>query len=222
MRKELNRLNGSQRDKALRRALALRLENQPAGIDANKPCPWWTQRVEAEHRAWLNSPEQKPISYLELDPCKQWAPSQPVLLQSQGYQHLVFVRLSGAFFTPRWLAGDIPAKRVHPSELTTRNPRQLWANSYELQLAFAITASSTSQSCAWLKGPFNPETEPELEALYELASQELERPRSIPGPEPAASFSVEPRAQRAWTRAEHEAMYRQSAGLDGVIEAIAV
>lgn len=175
------------------------------------PCPWWSPAEARAHAAWLAEPPPPPLAYEALDPCRQWPSGQPVTLMTQGIEHLTFVRLCGCTFAPRWLAGSIPERRVSPVELTTRNPRELWGNAYELQLALALLAARTDPRCAWLSGPYDPDEEPELEALYALAFEELDRrqaPAQLTGPMP----DPPPTPQRVRSHAELEAL-RMSEGV---------
>jgi hypothetical protein len=174
------------------------------------PCPWWSAADTQAHAAWLEGPALEPVRYEEIDAHQKWAAGTPVLLRTGGYEHVAFVRLDGAAFGPRWLRPG-PHWRVCPSELTLRNPRELWADPWELQLGLAMVSSDPR--CAWLRGPFDPDEEPELEALQALALEELVRPPSpvtTPGPAPAPA----PTPRRGWTRAEIEALRLP----DGVVE----
>lgn len=138
-----------------------------------------------------------PIPYAELDPCKRWPAGQPVTLISQGVPHTAFVRLTGFTFGPRWLAGSIRERRLSPSELSLRDPRQVWADSYELQLAQALLSAEGDDRCAWLRD-IDEEAEPELFDLLLLAREELAR-RPAPVHPPGAAPSPEPKPRRGWT-----------------------
>ena len=127
------------------------------------------------------------------------------MLNTSGHEHLLWVRLTGCTFTPRWLAGSIPSRRVSPVALTTRNPRELWAGVFELQLAITlVSASHGNANLAWLSDP-DPATEPAMAELLELALEELEAPRLAAAPEPI-SVDTPPTPQRGWLRAEVDAM----------------
>ena len=144
------------------------------------------------------------MPYEELDPCKQWPAGQPVLLSTGGQEHRAWVCLEGAHFAPRWLRGAIGEHRVSPAELTTRNPREVWADAFELQLALALLCAPHDPRCAWLRDVDELE-EPELADLLWQAQEELARkPNPTPGPVPTPSPAPQP--QRAWTRAEIEAL----------------
>ncbi len=207
MRRQLNRLDASARDRALRKALARKRGSSAAsGWDpVANPCPWWSPQSEAEHHAWLEAPVPEPVLYEELDPCRTWAAGQPVLLCTQGVAHTAYVRLEGANFSPRWLAGTIPERRVSSAALTVRDPREVWSDPYELQLAQALLSAERNPWCAWLAGPYDVDEEPELEALYALAVEELAR-RDDPPTGPAPVLNPDPPTQRAWLRTEVDAM----------------
>ena len=137
------------------------------------------------------------IPWESLDPCAHWAAGQPVLLRSGGREHVVFVRLVGFAFKPRWLRGSIRERRVSPVELSTRDPRQIWADPYELALAQALLSAEGDTRCAWLRD-IDEDAEPELFDLLLLAREELAR-REAPmtGPEPMTTPTPTPR--RGWT-----------------------
>ena len=167
------------------------------------PCPWWTTELAAAHRAWLEAPVPVEVPYEHLDPCRQWCAGQPVLLRSSGHDHIVWVRLnSSASFDQRWLSGSIPDRRVSLTELTTRNPRQIWMHPFELQLAIALLSSGAGYDtrCAWLR-EIDEEREPKLFDLLLLAREELAH-RTEHAPNPWTAKPQEPRARRGWTRSE--------------------
>ena len=147
-----------------------------------------------------------PVSFEQLDPCRQWCAGQPVLLRSSGHEHIVWVRLnSSASFGQRWLSGSIPDKQVSLAELTTRNPRQTWKHQFELQLAIALLSSGAGYDtrCAWLRD-IDEESERELFDLLLLAREELvvTRPPATPtGQAPAAAPTTYAR-----TRSQLEAL----------------
>lgn len=203
---ELSRLESSSKDQALRKALANKRQSRgPAGWDPlATPCPWWCATDAHAHATWLADPVPEALPWEELDPCKQWAAGQPVLLRTGGHEHVGWLRLVGFTFTPRWLAGSIRERRVSPVELTTRNPREVWRDPFELQLAQALLSAGGDTRCAWLRD-VDEETEPELHDLLLLAQEELAwRPTPTTGPEPIPSPAPEPR--RAWTRSQIEAL----------------
>jgi hypothetical protein len=127
-----------------------------------------------------------------------------VVLRTGGHEHVAWVRLEGFAFASRWLRGSIQERRVSPAELTTRNPREVWSDGFELQLAQALLSAEEDPRCAWLRD-LDEEKEPELADLLLLATEELAR-RNTPttGPEPLPSPAPEPR--RGWTRSEIEAL----------------
>lgn len=180
-----------------------------------KPCPWWSAKTEAEHSAWLETPAPDPISWEHLDPCRQWTAGQPVLLRTGGREHVAYVRLVGLAFSPRWLAGSIQERRVSPAELSLRDPRHVWADGFELQLAQALLSAEGDPRCAWL-GDLDEAQEPELFDLLLLAREELaRRPAPTPRPEPMPSPVPQPR--RGWTRSEIEAL-RTSEGVVEIVD----
>lgn len=155
----------------------------------------------------LEEPTPQAVPYDELDAHRMWSAGTPVLLRTDGHEHLAFVRLEGAWFAPRWLK-QAPHWRVHPVELTLRNPRLLWADAFSLQIALAMV--SADPRCAWLAGPFDEEEEPELLELRRLACEQLAHRRAwIPAHGPAPSLTPMPR--RAWTKSERDAMRVASA-----------
>jgi hypothetical protein len=216
MRKELRRLDATDRDKAIRTALANKRRGLgPAGWDpVAHPCPWWSPSTEAEHRAWLAAPPPVAVPWEQLDPCKQWAAGQPVLLHTSGHEHVVFVRLEGFAFHPRWLRGAIGERRVSPAELATRDPREVWSDAFELQLAQALLSAPHDPNLAWLDG-IDEGAEPELFDLLELAREELAR-RPAPTPGPAPTPSPAPKPRRGWTHAEMAALRLP----EGVVEPV--
>ena len=146
-----------------------------------------------------------PVSFEQLDPCRQWCAGQPVLLRSSGHEHIVWVRLnSSASFGQRWLSGSIPDKQVSLAELTTRNPRQTWKHQFELQLAIALLSSGAGSDtrCAWLRD-IDEEREPELFDLLLLAREELGH-RKEHASNTWQATAQEPRPRRGWTRTELE------------------
>lgn len=143
----------------------------------------------------------------ELDCTQPWPPGQPVTLETEGIRHLCWVRLTGFSFGERWLASmsTMAERRVHPRELTTRDPRRIWADPFELQLAAALLAADRDDRCAWLAGSYDADEEPELAELHLQALEELawrSATTDPAGPPPAP----QPRVQRAWTRSERDAM----------------
>jgi hypothetical protein len=212
MRRQLRRLDSSDRHKAIRKALADRRRSQGAtsrDLAAN-PCPWWSATDTQAHAAWLSAPAPAPVPWEELNPCKQWSAGQPVLLRTGGHEHIAYVRLVSNTFGPRWLRGSIPERRVSPAELSLRNPRQLWSDGWQIQLAIALLDAETDPRCEWLKD-VDEETEPELTDLLLLAREELaRRPAQTAGPEPLPLPTPKPR--RGWTRRELEAI-RMPAGV---------
>jgi hypothetical protein len=154
------------------------------------------------------------VAWEVLDPCRQWTAGQPVLLRTGGREHFAYVRLIGFAFSPRWLAGSIPEGRVSPAELTLRDPRSVWADAYELQLAQALLSAEADARCAWMRD-VDEVQEPELFDLLLLAREELaRRPTPTTGPEPLPSPAPEPR--RAWTRSQIEALRLP----EGVVEPV--
>ena len=142
-----------------------------------------------------------------------------MLLHSSGHEHVVYVRLSSyASFGQRWLGGSIPDRKVSLTELSTRNPRQVWKHSFEVQLAIALLSSGAGHDarCAWLRD-IDEESEPELFDLLLLAREELGH-RTEHAPNPWSATSQEPRAQRGWTRTQLEALRVP----DGVVEPVLV
>jgi len=196
----------------LRRAVARKRIESTLGPDPDAPCPWWSVTDAQAHRAWLDAPVPAVAAYEDVDPCMQWEAGQPVLLRTGGHQHFAYVRLRGFAFGPRWLSCSVRERLVSPAELSVRDPRLVWADSFELQLAQALLSAEGDERCAWLRG-IDEEAEPELFDLLLLAREELAyRPGPAPttGPAPAP----EPKPQRVWTRAEIEAL-RQP---EGVVE----
>jgi hypothetical protein len=154
------------------------------------------------------------VAWEVLDPCRQWTAGQPVLLHTGGREHVAFVRLIGFAFSPRWLAGSIPEGRVSPAELTLRDPRSVWADAFELELAQALLSAEGDSRCAWMRD-VDEESEPELHNLLLLATEELaQRPTPTTGPEPLPS--PVPETRRGWTRSEHEALRMP----EGVVEPV--
>jgi hypothetical protein len=140
-----------------------------------------------------------------------------VLLRSSGHDHIVWVRLSStATFGPRWLGGSLPDQRVSLTELSTRNPRQVWRHHFELQLAIALLSSGAGNDprCAWLRD-VNEESEPELFDLLLLAQEELGN-RPGHAPKPWSVTPPEPRARRGWTRTKLEGLRMP----EGVVEPV--
>ncbi len=216
MRRQLRRLDSSDRDKAIRKALANRRRRQGAmsrDLVAN-PCPWWSATDTQAHAAWLSAPAPAPVPWEELNPCKQWSAGQPVLLRTGDHEHNAYVRLVSNTFGPRWLRGSIPERRVSPAELSLRNPLQLWSDGWQIQLAIALLDAETDPRCEWLKG-IDELDEPELFDLLLLAREELARrpaPTTGPGPLP----STAPKPKRAWTRSQIEALRLP----EGVVEPV--
>jgi hypothetical protein len=202
----------------LRKALASRRQRHGAPIDPANPCPWWTSTTSAEHAAWLQRTVPKPVAYHHLDPCQKWSAGQPVVLNTEGQEHWVWVRLRGCTFSPRWLGGSLPDRLVSLTELSTRNPRQVWRHPFELQLALALLSSGTGSDarCSWLRD-IDEESEPELFDLLLLAREELGQ-RTEHAPTPWSATPQEPRARRGWTRTELEGLRVP----EGVVEPVLV
>ena len=214
MRMELRRLDSSDRDTAIRKALANKRQSQrPADLVA-RPCPWWLATTEVEHRAWLKTPPPAPVLWEQLDPIRQWAAGTPVLLRTEGHEHRAWVRLEGFCFTPRWLRGSIQERRVSPAELTLRDPRVVWADPYELQLAQALLCAEADPRCAWLRN-IDELKEPALFDLLTIAREELER-RPAPPTGPVPMPSPAPKPRRGWTRQEIDALRLP----EGVVEPV--
>jgi hypothetical protein len=154
------------------------------------------------------------VPWEELDSRRPWAAGTPVLLLADGHEHLAWVKLEGFAFAPRWLRGATEGRRVSAAELTTRNPREVWADPYELQLAQALLSAPHDERLAWLRD-VDEATEPELADLLWQAVEELaRRPTPITGPVPMPSPTSAPR--RAWTRAQIEALRMP----EGVVEPV--
>jgi hypothetical protein len=154
------------------------------------------------------------VAWEVLDPCRQWTAGQPVLLRTGGREHVAYVRLVGFAFAPRWLAGSIPERRVSAAELTLRDPRSVWADAYELQLAQALLSAEADTRCAWMRD-VDEAQESELFDLLLLAREELSRrPAPSTGPVPTPSPAPEPR--RGWTRSEIESLRMP----EGVVEPV--
>jgi hypothetical protein len=199
----MSRLASSSRDSSLRKALERRQEAAAGPVSTvDHPLPWWLPTTSAEHAAWLASPPPEPVAFEELDAHVKWPPGQPVLLTTGGHQHLMFVRLTSAWFAPRWLKPGL-GWLAHPCELSTRDPRQDWAHAWVLQLALALLATPGDDRLAWLRG-IDGETEPDLVDLLLEAQQELvaRPPAYTPGPAPLP----QPKPRRAWTTRELEAL----------------
>jgi len=203
MLREIRRIDGSARDAAIRRAVGARREQgaAPVSTPAN-PLPWWSRATAAEHSAWLAAEVPPAVPYAELDAHRLWTAGQPVLLSTDGHEHTFYVRLESIHFGPRWLKPG-PQWRVHPAALSPRNPRALWSDAWELELALALEVAEHDPRLAWLRD-LDPVEEPDLCALRELALQEL-RPApyfTTAGRAP----SPQPQPIRAWTVAELEAL----------------
>jgi hypothetical protein len=146
------------------------------------------------------------VAWQDLDCCRQWVAGQPVLLRTDGHEHVAYVRLCDATFTPRWLppAGAIHQRRVHPASLTTRNPRGVWSSALVLQAGLALLAAQRNPD-SWLAGPYS-EDEGELQVLLETAQEELAR-RAAPVWPPSGPVAVStPKPRRGWTRTEVEGL----------------
>lgn len=211
MRRQLNRLDSSSRDVALRTALESRRKTASRAVDCNTPFPWWRPADTAAHATWINAPEPIAVSYAALSPTSQWPAGQPVRLITEGHEHLCWVKCEAACFSPRWLAGDMRRKLVSPAELTFRNPRDLWANPWIIQLALALLAANYDSRCKWLENP-DPTEEAALAGLLIDAQEELaRRPQHAffpAAPEPPAPT---PAPLRGWTKRELDAMRAASA-----------
>ncbi len=142
------------------------------------------------------------MPYEALDAHVKWPPGQPVLLTTGGHRHLMFVRLTSAWFAPRWLKPG-PDWLAHPCELSTRDPREVWSHPWVLQLALALLAAPGDERLAWLRD-LSDESEPDLVDLLLDAQQELvaRPPAYTTGPAP----SPLPQPRRGWTRRELEAL----------------
>lgn len=153
------------------------------------PLPWWLPTTSAEHRAWLAAPVPAALPYEEMSAHQPWAPGTPVLLRTDGVEHLLYVKLESPFFGPRWLGATVTGpRRICPSELSTRDPRQAWAHPWVLQLALALLAAPGDDRLAWLLD-IDEETEPDLAGLLLEAQQELvvARPTALPSAAAAAA-----------------------------------
>lgn len=218
MKKELRRLDASDRDRAIRKALeAKRHRMGPESWDPLwRPCPWWSARDDAAHAAWLAAPPPAPVPWEETDAHRMWCAGDPVVFTTDGREHLAFVRISHGNIVPRWVKPGLEW-RIHPVELTLRDPRTTWSDPWELSLAIAMLCGvAGDERCAWLTGPYDPIEEPELEALYDLAREELDRRAVPPTPTTGPAPTPEPKPRRGWTRAEIEAL-RQP---EGVVEPV--
>jgi hypothetical protein len=138
------------------------------------------------------------------DAYHMWSPGDPVVLTTDGHRHLAYVRLVDSCLGRRWLKPG-PGWRIHPVELTLRNPRELWADCWELQLAIAMLSGAAGDTrCAWMADP-DQALEPDLYALLQLAQEELVVARPLPatptGPVPAAAPAIYAR-----TRSQLEAL----------------
>jgi hypothetical protein len=152
------------------------------------------------------------VAFEELDAHVKWPPGQPVLLTTGGHQHRMFVRLASAWFSPRWLKPG-PGWLAHLCELSTRDPRRLWAHPWVLELALALLAAPGDDRLAWLQD-LSDESEPDLVDLLFEAQQELVARPPAYTPEPAPSPQWQPR--RGWTRREIEALRMP----EGVVEVV--
>lgn len=174
------------------------------------PLPWWTPSVTAEHRAWLEARVLDSVPYEEMVSHEPWAPGTPVLLRTEDRQHFFYVKITCACFRPRWLRTTFANGRrlICPSELTPRDPRSLWSDGWELNVALALLSAPGDPRLEWLRD-LDEETEPDLCALHDLAHQELRAvpPTPTAGPAPAP----EPKPRRGWTKAERDAMRAASA-----------
>jgi hypothetical protein len=152
------------------------------------------------------------VPYEELDARIKWPPGQPVLLTTGGHQHRMFVRLTSAWFAPRWLT---PGRGwlAHLCEFTTRDPKEVWTHPWVLELALALLAAPGDPRLEWLSD-LDEETEPDLIDLLFEAQQELvaRPPTYTPEPTPAP----QPQPRRGWTRREIEALRMP----EGVVEVV--
>jgi len=71
-----------------------------------------------------------------------WEAGPPVLLRTGGLQHLADVWFRVFAFGPRWLAGSVPDRQVSLAELPLRDPRQMWGDRFQLQLAQALLSAN--------------------------------------------------------------------------------
>lgn len=145
------------------------------------------------------------VLYEEMGTHQPWAPGTPVLLRTEDRQHFFYVKVDGACFRPRWLCTTYANGRrlICPSELSPRDPRELWSDGWELSLALALLSAPGDPRLEWMRD-LDYEQEPDLFALRELALLELRvvPPATTTGPAPAP----EPKPRRGWTRAEFEAL----------------
>lgn len=178
-----------------------------------KPCPWFSTATEQQrHREWLEQP-LRPIRWEDTDWCAgpHWA-GQPVLVP--GHTRPLYLRLEGASFR-RWCGsnGGGGDRRIGLGELTTRDPRQLWADPWVLALALAISGDPRNN-------PF-PEPYEEGSALYELAADAEEELRARPAEvltNPGNLASSEDAApRRGWLRHEVAAQARLGDYLEAVV-----
>lgn len=171
MRGKLKRLNARARCKALRRALDQLQAARPWSSKLFHPRRWWTRTVELQHRSWQEAAVPQPVAYDELSPFRPWSAGQPVAMTSGSHQHIAYVRLEGLNFAPRWLGVDLKGRHVPPCQLTSRDPRRVWDNAFELQLA--QTLLNTEEPLEWLS-ELDEREDPELHELLQLAIEELE------------------------------------------------
>ncbi len=219
MRRQLRQIDGGAHTRALRKALEQRRRAANAReVDIDQPLAWWRPCDTVAHARWLAGPVPEPVLYDALTPTRQWPAGQPVGLITQGHEHTAWIRATGPHFAPRWLTGDMHRRLVSPTELTFRDPREIWRDPWHLQLALALLSADNDRRCAWLRNP-NPETEPALADLLVLAQEELaprEVPLHPPGPAPTTQAPPDPFPRRAWTVAERDRMRAQA--YDGTIE----
>ena len=175
------------------------------------PLPWWLPTTSAEHRAWLEERVLDSVPYEAMSTHQPWAPGTSVLLRTEDRQHFFYVKVDGAWFRPRWLRTTFANGRqlICPSELTPRDPRGLWSDAWELNLALALLSAPGDPRLEWLRD-LDPALEPDLCALRDLAEQELRAVPPTPTTGPAPTSPAPAPVRKAWTKAEPPAPHPRS------------
>ena len=96
------------------------------------------------------------MRWAEADGREMYTPGDPIVLTTEGEEHLGWIKPRGASITKRWLGFDVESFRIDLDEITLRDPRKHWGHSWMLQLGGALlNAEAGDDSYRWLMPNLN-------------------------------------------------------------------
>ena len=168
--KEIRRINRSSDELQLKRVIQRAAANQETFFStAQKPLIEWTSANDRDFDRWLHAPVPNPVRWEEASCHKMWTPGDPIVLNTDGRDHVGWIKIDGWSVTPYWLGFDPDTLRIDLEHVTLRDPRKHWAHAWLLQCANALVTGDSGNGCyRWMVPELSTTDPQELELLQVL------------------------------------------------------